>query len=279
MSSFKEFLPHTVGFVLDNEDITFPSYVPTNVQSLPHTSNGIRQLVIEKQNQRVFPTYNRLLDRMEDALVRWRPPASSHVGSSLAIHGTHPYQKDFSEPKAIGKDLTESIEQMKQMFQQCWNKDSGGHGEVVEDNDDTLSDYSLPPAASGEDVSPKCRGLCFDTLSTSRRTPVAFPIRASVATPRSAPVEDIENTLNTYKFPVPSYYLPPTLQRQRQQDNHESLQLQLPGSQRQHAGAGAGAGVADLEHQSSWHTWCLFWKDFWFDLNNLLVCHIEEDLY
>ncbi|AMD20087.1 HCL064Wp [Eremothecium sinecaudum] len=258
MPSVKNYLPHTVGFALDNDDVTFPNYVPNNAQSLPRTSNGIRQLVIEKQNQRVFPTYNRLLDRMEDALVRWRPPASSHVGSSLAIHGSHPYQKDFGEHKAMSKEFTESIEQMKQIFLNCWTKD-GTQSEVVEEND-TASDYSLPLALSGGDSENKPNGSTFETLSPSRKTPVAFPIKPKTTSPRTGPDEDIQTTLNTYKFPVPSYYLPAALQRQRQQQAQDTDRVGNDG-------------------QTGWQVWCQFWKEFWIDLNNLLVCSLDDELY
>ncbi|AGO11868.1 AaceriADR101Wp [[Ashbya] aceris (nom. inval.)] len=257
MHAFKEDLPHTVGFALDNEEITFPNYVPTHVQSLPHTSNGIRQLVIDKQNQRVLPTYNRLLDRMEDALVRWRPPASSHVGSSLAIHGTHPYQKEVPEPKALGRDLSESIEQMKQILQNCWpTRDL--HTEATDDSE-TLSDYSLPRAGSATANSAKPNGPSFETLSLSRRTPVAFPIKASGARAQPPP-DDLQSTLNTYKFPVPSYYLPLSLQRQCQQPTTR-------------------APAADTEQSTPWQAWCQFWKEFWVDLHSLLICQIDEELY
>lgn len=273
MPSLEDFSSHNFGYGFYNDEVTFPNYLPTNIQSLPHKSNRIRQLVIEKQNQRVFPTYNRLLDRMEDALVRWRPPASSHIGLSLAIHGSHPYQKNFKdlktleEQKALGQEISESFEQVKQMVQNCWKKNTSVNSDKKQgqstnsenEDNDSDSEYSLPPTLS-DDIRNKQKSPALDTLSPSRKTPVAFPMKVKTESPQDI-VNEIQNTLNTYKFPVPSYYLPAALRLQHQQNMRES------------------ECENNTEHQTGWDAWCTFWKDFWKDLNNLLVCSIYDEMY
>ncbi|GCF00081.1 hypothetical protein ZYGM_002256 [Zygosaccharomyces mellis] len=82
---------------LDLRPCELPSYQPTfdlTKQKFLPAKNipTVRQLVKAKQDERVFPPRNEFVSRMEDSLIRWKPPGSSYRGTTMAIEGSHPYQ-------------------------------------------------------------------------------------------------------------------------------------------------------------------------------------------
>ncbi|QLG73384.1 hypothetical protein HG535_0E04680 [Zygotorulaspora mrakii] len=52
----------------------------------------VRELVKAKQEERKKPVGDMFLQRMEDTLMRWKPPVSSHQGATMAVDGMHPFQ-------------------------------------------------------------------------------------------------------------------------------------------------------------------------------------------
>lgn len=77
-------------------NVEFPSYSPrfrTQFQLQPGENlPSMRELVISRQNRSTRPLQNKFVERMEDHLVKWRPPVSQHRGMSMALHGNHPFQ-------------------------------------------------------------------------------------------------------------------------------------------------------------------------------------------
>lgn len=66
--------------------VSEPQVIPgTNVPTF-------RELVKAKQTQRSERLHNKFVERMEDNLIKWRPPVTSNQGTVLAINGNHPYQ-------------------------------------------------------------------------------------------------------------------------------------------------------------------------------------------
>lgn len=51
-----------------------------------------RELVIQNQNKRSMRLENKFVEKMEESLIKWRPAASSHKGTLMAVNGTHPFQ-------------------------------------------------------------------------------------------------------------------------------------------------------------------------------------------
>ena len=97
---------------LDLRPCELPSYQPTfdlTKQKFLPAKNipTVRELVKAKQDERVLPPRNEFVSRMEDSLMRWKPPGSSYRGTTMAIEGSHPYQLATSkvqqnQPKGEG---------------------------------------------------------------------------------------------------------------------------------------------------------------------------------
>ncbi|SCV99840.1 LAFE_0B03664g1_1 [Lachancea fermentati] len=173
---------HGHDFLENEADVA--AYRPAICQTLPI---NVRQLVINKQNRRLLPVRDQLIERMEDALVRWRPPMSCHVGSTAALRGKHPYQMEAS-PKASSapRPLRSSV---KQYF-------------------DTLSSaihWSQPSAILSSSSSSMVDEIrqSVENAGRSNTTPCATAVLDTVWSPSSPPSARALD----YNFPVPPYYL------------------------------------------------------------------------
>lgn len=87
---------------IDLRPCEIPSYQPTfdltKQKFLPARNiPTVRELVKVKQDERFLPPKNEFVSRMEDSLMRWKPPASSYRGTTMAIEGLHPYQLPTSK--------------------------------------------------------------------------------------------------------------------------------------------------------------------------------------
>lgn len=92
--------PLDLVFNLDSNDSqrgvdgTLDHRLSKNKYFLPQDANvsSVRELVIDSQSKRKLRLGNRFVEKMEDNLVKWRPPLSSNRGTVMAIEGKHPYQ-------------------------------------------------------------------------------------------------------------------------------------------------------------------------------------------
>lgn len=119
---------------LDGGDIAFPSYSPeaeAQNRFLPRSEfPSVRQLVISKQKSRRRREENVFVGKMEDVLVKWRPPASSHRGAIEAINGTHPYQLSTAQFNSRRSDpfgstkRDESVRSIVESFTDWWKRNS-----------------------------------------------------------------------------------------------------------------------------------------------------------
>jgi hypothetical protein len=74
------------------EEIThLPPYKP-QVQSYPGFGKSLREAVVWRQSTRTLPPEDRLLERMEDQLVRWNAPQSAFRVDDI-LNGKHAFQK------------------------------------------------------------------------------------------------------------------------------------------------------------------------------------------
>ncbi|SCU99168.1 LAFA_0G22386g1_1 [Lachancea sp. 'fantastica'] len=197
--------PLTHGFLSLDPDS--PDYALRS-HTLPANTTSIRQLVINKQNGRVIAAKSQLVGRMEDALIRWRPPVSCHAGSTAAIKGKHPYQLE-AENTSLAHT---SIDSIRQCIENLGNavskpstrkkKDAHRHGE----ESSLLHSVNLGDSIETSQESSSASGMLqeirqsLQKTDTRGMTPQAIECRQELETCTVEPV--------TYSFPIPAYYLP-----------------------------------------------------------------------
>ena len=217
---------------LDEDEITFPSYSPeADAQNrfLPRSEfPSVRQLVISKQKSRRRREDNAFVGKMEDVLVKWRPPASSHRGAIQAINGTHPYQLDTAQFNSRRSDpfgstkRDESVRSIIESFTDWWKRNSKifFHDEeegILSDNSPDQHDQELQ--LFEEDLF--SFHLSPNDMSTRNseqqiQTPVLFPYETPTRT-RPNPVgrevidigdgEELSIYRDVYSNPIPVSYL------------------------------------------------------------------------
>ncbi|CDO95582.1 unnamed protein product [Kluyveromyces dobzhanskii CBS 2104] len=169
-------------------------------QMLHHSEKSVRELVISKQHSRVFPVDNRLIGRMEDQLVRWKRPASSHLGTMQAIEGTHPYQL---EPISMAQTWS----QIRDAFSMRMQRDHTSDREEEADSDDLdFRDEERGCDTVGSGVRNEYNAA---TSVTANAVPVTLKLPART--------DDMTvNSQYTYHYPIPQYYLPHSQQQMNQ---------------------------------------------------------------
>lgn len=229
---------------INDDDFQLPQYEPISFHSLPLGTHSVRKLVIEKQNSRVFPTNNRLLDKMEDALVRWKPPQSSFQGSTAVLRGKHPYQL---EEDSIKISLHESLNTVKQCFDglvQAVHKDS-----IDLSNTNSTSSFIVDEvrASIGNDASSKTH--------TSAKTLKAVPFGEDVHDLEACVTEKKQEAEQHYTLPIPSYYLI---------NPRNNLVL-------------TNNATTSQDQQGCWDLWCEFWQDVWTDILRICTCNYDDE--
>lgn len=167
-------------------------------QSLHHSEKSVRDLVISKQHARVFPVQNRLMGRMEDQLVRWKRPPSSHVGTMQVIEGTHPFQQDQTS-------MAQTWCQIKDAFSVRMQKLNSDDTDEEDLEDIIFSDQGSPVNchSTGNDNNNDSSNRDQYNAKTSKTTN-AVPVTMRL------PSRQDDLTINsryTYHFPIPQYYL------------------------------------------------------------------------
>ncbi|SCU91978.1 LADA_0F13410g1_1 [Lachancea dasiensis] len=190
-------------------DLEQPEYTQ-RAHTLPANSSGVRQLVIKKQNGRVIAARSRLVDRMEDALVRWRPPASCHNGSTAAIEGKHPYQLEINSNSLCDEHGLSSMKTIRQRFESLSNaviKSRGNEADQASkrNSGSVLQSINLEDSENTSHSS-SASGL-LQEIRESLQSPAALrstPTAVLCETvPEERPVDPI-----SYSFPIPTFYLP-----------------------------------------------------------------------
>ncbi|CEP62533.1 uncharacterized protein LALA0_S05e07756g [Lachancea lanzarotensis] len=195
--------PLTHGFLSLDPDS--PDYALRS-HTLPANATSIRQLVINKQNGRVIAAKSQLVGRMEDALIRWRPPVSCHAGSTAAVKGKHPYQLEMEE----NTPAHTSLESIRQCIETLGNavikpkKKSDTHRHAEESSllhsvhlGDSTDPFHSLSSASG--MLQEIR-QSLQSTDTHGITPQAIECEQEPETCTFEPI--------TYSFPIPAYYLP-----------------------------------------------------------------------
>ncbi|EJS44459.1 YDL186W [Saccharomyces arboricola H-6] len=250
---------------LDEGDITFPSFSPevdTQNRFLPRSEfPSVRQLVISKQKSRRRRENNVFVGKMEDVLVKWRPPASSHRGAIEAINGTHPYQVDTAQFQSRRSDpfgstrRDESVRSIIESFTDWWKRNSKMffHDEEQEEEEGALAEGSA--GHNGQELQLFEEDLFSFHLSPNDmstrhsehqvQTPVLFPYETPTRT-RQNPVErevidigdgeELSVYRNIYSNPIPVSYLDTlnlnhsmSLRQMQQQQQQQQQQEQQAG--------------------------------------------------
>ncbi|KAL3230151.1 Uncharacterized protein RNJ44_01514 [Nakaseomyces bracarensis] len=95
---------------------------------LPQDSNikSVRELVIDTQTKRKAKVGNRFVERMEDNLVKWKPPLSSNRGTTMAIEGIHPYQREINENEVVTSERIATSAKLFDSFTHWWKENARG---------------------------------------------------------------------------------------------------------------------------------------------------------
>ncbi|QEU59028.1 hypothetical protein KDRO_B02940 [Kluyveromyces lactis] len=191
-------------------------------QNLHHSEKSVRELVISKQHTRVFPVDNQLMGRMEDQLVRWKRPASSHLGTVQVIEGTHPYQQ---EPIS----MSQTWSQIRDAFSTRMQRSS--INDTQEDEEEDLDGLDLgnteiwnykDKAFATERTDTYRSNLIDEYNATTSMTAKAVPVTLKL------PARTDDMTINshyTYHYPIPQYYLPHSQQQQNNNNVTTSRQM------------------------------------------------------
>jgi len=76
-----------------NEIQHTPPYTPSHNSFSGFGKPSLRQSIISRQSSRILPPNNRIVDYMEEQMVRWRPPGSSFHAEEI-LSGKHPFQQN-----------------------------------------------------------------------------------------------------------------------------------------------------------------------------------------
>lgn len=139
--------PLDIVFQVDEDSGGEPtSCVETRKYFLPQDSNvkTVRELVIDTQSKRKARVSSRFVERMEDNLVKWKPPVSSNRGTTLAVEGAHPYQREVqSVTGAVNSERLAG--KFFDSFTQWWKENARGILEArrqqVEDEFYSFTDF------------------------------------------------------------------------------------------------------------------------------------------
>lgn len=255
----------------DEGEITFPSFSPeveAQNRFLPRSEfPSVRQLVISKQRSRRKRENNVFVGKMEDVLVKWRPPASSHRGAIEAINGTHPYQLDTPQFQSRRSDpfgstkRDESVRSIVESFTDWWKRNSKMffHSEEHEEeeegahSEDGASHHGHELQLFEEDIF--SFHLSPNDMSTRNsehqiQTPVLFPYETptrTAANPTERQAIDLgdgeELTIyrEIYSNPIPVSYLDTlnlnqsmSLRQMQQQQQQQQQQQAEPSSASQY---------------------------------------------
>lgn len=191
-------------------EVHIPTYQPTfdltRQRFLPaRTIPTVRELVKARQDERTMPPRSAFVNRMEDSLVRWKPPGSSYRGTTMAIEGTHPYQLPTAKFLSYnqGGDGTNNGggSYMRDSFLQWWRgarttrEGDNGFGDTdSNDEDDEFSLIITEPAATARTLS-----------AAPPKTPRATAIAEHDIPP---PLDDPSQLYQSYySKPIPPDYL------------------------------------------------------------------------
>ncbi len=81
-----------------------PPYVPNPPIHSTLGRPSLRQTIISRQSSRLLPTSDRLLDYMEEQIVRWRAPGSSFRADDI-LSGKHPFQQSSLPNHETSNDI------------------------------------------------------------------------------------------------------------------------------------------------------------------------------
>lgn len=228
-----------------------PVFVPSpectaRAYTLPANTTGVRQLVIRKQNGRVVAAKSQLIDRMEDALVRWRPPASCHAGSTAALKGKHPYQQELdTDVDLTSVPLHASLDSIRHYFDNLGHTISRPRSQRPPKTEQLAGSTQSPassPASSASGMAVQIR-QSVQSAGTRGTTPRAMAYDADP--------DNIEARPASYSFPIPAYYLPHT----------------------DACPVGESTRENNEEAHGCWAQWTTFWDELCDDLAALCSCN------
>ncbi|SCU92851.1 LANO_0E02322g1_1 [Lachancea nothofagi CBS 11611] len=240
---------------LPNFELDSPDYA-VRAHTLPANTTGVRQLVIKKQNGRVVAAKSQLIGRMEDALVRWRPPVSYHAGSTAAVKGKHPYQLEIDTKALCKLPAQTSIDSIRHCFETLSNAVSKPRTERHEKAVRTDTNSVLHSVDLAESICSSRSSSASGMVQEIRRSLQSAETRGM--TPRAVICEPEPETYIVerigYSFPIPACYLPhqdvrPVGESTRDNDNDD-----------------------DIEADNYWAQWCQFWDDFCRDFKVMCAC-------
>lgn len=217
----------------------------TNKYFLPPNLKSVRELVIDTQSKRKARVGSKFVERMEDNLVKWKPPLSSNRGTIMAVDGTHPYQKGTDNNGVVA--LERHPAKLFDSFTHWWKENARGILEArrqqFEEEFFSFTDFqdidrvaevtvapTIPEEENYDDLyrqfismdreEPLDMDAMFSSVSSisasSQGTFLAGPV---VRTPprivlkRKRKKSGDEYT-RSYSRPIPPAYLPQTLQQQ-----------------------------------------------------------------
>ncbi|KAH3902701.1 uncharacterized protein SCDLUD_000285 [Saccharomycodes ludwigii] len=257
---------------------------------------SIRQLVKNKQSLRKIPVTNKLINRMEDALIKWKPPQSSQPQIYAVINGTHPFQDD----KLPVQEHPERSNKTTYHKDSSKIKDDTSSASTINSTSTTTSsllDIIKNTIYNHKSFSSKTNSN--NSNSPNNNNANGNTIKNISGTPRAALVDSQElkelekqyyetlknsnsNEKNITVLKIPNYYLTAS-------KNHtitttkkvNSINGNLAGvfngeiqNNINNTDNNANIGMHDFRDQ-----WNSFWLHFWKDLKMVLSCKYEDNYY
>ncbi|CCC70437.1 hypothetical protein NCAS_0E03670 [Naumovozyma castellii] len=132
---------------------------------------SVRELVQQRQMKRKRPESNKLVQKMEDSLIKWRVPGSQNKGSAMAIEGNHPYQ--FATPV---KKSVKSESDVWNSVRHWWKDQKQEVPEESEKIDITRFNETVIGVDAEEEEISFMTDESRSGRSNSAKTPIAYPI-------------------------------------------------------------------------------------------------------
>ncbi|SCU81200.1 LAME_0B05996g1_1 [Lachancea meyersii CBS 8951] len=237
--------PLTHGF--PSLDPDSPDYA-LRAHTLPSNITGVRQLVINKQNGRVVAAKSQLVGRMEDALIRWRPPVSCHAGSTAALKGKHPYQLEVDTTALRNSQAHTSLDSIRQCFEALSNAVSRPRTEKSDMHNHPEATSLFHSVNLGDSANSSQSSSASGMLQEIRQSLQSAETRG--LTPRAIVCEQELETHSiepiSYSFPIPAYYLPQQVPRPVEESTRDNV----------NENEGEGEGPVQTYWGNFWNQFC-----------------------